>query len=115
ELTGEHEIRIEDTGIEWRVIDEDEGDEEESVDDPVTPAGELTVEGESPGADGEVERPHIPVNEDSGSTSSVRWYLDDPADEPVEDAEAVPDTTSQEPVDADAAVLNDADGGGDSE
>ncbi|HLU05758.1 MAG TPA: zinc-ribbon and DUF3426 domain-containing protein [Woeseiaceae bacterium] len=115
ELTGEHEIRIEDTGIEWRVIDEDEGDEEESVDDPVTPAGELTVEGESPGADGEVERPHIPANEDSGSTSSVRWYLDDPADEPVEDAEAVPDTTSQEPVEEDAAVQNDADGGSDSE
>ncbi|HUG63408.1 MAG TPA: zinc-ribbon and DUF3426 domain-containing protein [Methylomirabilota bacterium] len=65
ELTGPHEVRIEDTGVEWRVIDEDDIGE----DDPSADAG---------GAD-------------AGATGSVRWYIDDDL---AEELEAVNDAAT---------------------
>jgi predicted Zn finger-like uncharacterized protein len=56
ELTGPHEIRIEDTGVEWRVIEEDE-----AADDDLLQAGVSEAE----------------VDE----SSSVRWYIADVADQ----------------------------------
>ena len=92
ELTGPHEIRIEDTGVEWRVIEEDE-----LADDDPLQAGESES-----GGDG---------------NSSIRWYIadleggspgqDETSDEAIaETAEpvpgagpAVPDVATQEPLD----------------
>src|SRR5690606_37715122 len=94
ELTGEHEIRIEDTGVEWRVIDEDEGDEDPAG-DTETPAGEPAIEDEDHGAPEDVERQPVSADDDNGLASSVRWYLDEEVeDEPVEDAEAAPPGTA---------------------
>ena len=61
ELTGPHQIRIEDTGVEWRVIDEDDPDENFGM--QTTPA--------DPGPD--------PDPDDAGS---VRWYLEETPGEP---------------------------------
>ncbi|MEX2123802.1 MAG: zinc-ribbon and DUF3426 domain-containing protein [Woeseia sp.] len=61
ELTGPHEIRIEDTGVEWRVYDEEDLDEEVAV------------------QQAEVSEP------DSGDTGSLRWYIDDNEGEAQED------------------------------
>lgn len=92
ELTGPHEIRIEDTGVEWRVIEEDE-----LADDNPLQAGE--------GESGEDEN------------SSIRWYIADLEDGPASQDEtsdeamadtvepgrgagaAVPDLATQEPLD----------------
>jgi predicted Zn finger-like uncharacterized protein len=57
ELTGPHEIRIEDTGIEWRVIEEDE-----SADDD---------QAQADASDALLDE-----------SSSVRWYIADIADAP---------------------------------
>jgi predicted Zn finger-like uncharacterized protein len=77
ELTGPHEIRIEDTGIEWRVIEEDE-----SADDDLLQTDESEA---------------LP-----GEGSSVRWYIADSAvaldGEPdVAFDEAVLDAANPEP------------------
>jgi predicted Zn finger-like uncharacterized protein len=103
ELTGEHEIRIEDTGVEWRVIDEDEGDED--LDGDTVTLGESAIEDEAHGAREDVERRPVSADDDNGLPSSVRWYLDEHVeDEPVEDAEAAPPgTTPQEGVSEGAA------------
>ena len=59
ELTGPHEIRIEDTGVEWRVIDEEE------LDDPVR--------------DDALE---VALNDDrADDTDSLRWFIEDRVDE----------------------------------
>jgi hypothetical protein len=89
ELTGPHEIRIEDTGVEWRVIEEDE-----LADDK---AGESESGGDE--------------------NSSIRWYIADLEDGPASQDEisdeaivdtgepgggagaAGPDLTTQEPLD----------------
>ena len=55
ELTGPHQIRIEDTGVEWRVIDEDDPDEDFGM--QPTPA-------------------HDP-DPDLDDMGSVRWYIED--------------------------------------
>jgi predicted Zn finger-like uncharacterized protein len=91
ELTGPHEIRIEDTGVEWRVIEEDE-----PTDNPLQ-AGQ--------GESGEDEN------------SSIRWYIADLEDGTASQNEtsgeaiadtgegrrgagaAVPDPATQEPLD----------------
>jgi len=85
ELTGPHEIRIEDTGVEWRVIEDDDSEAEidplaSSPDD--TPGLEIVLGStvESPGDD----------------TGSVRWYIEDIAAEPAGSADAAP---NQEPLD----------------
>ena len=77
ELTGPHEIRIEDTGVEWRVIEEDE------------PADDDLLQ-----ADGSDALPD--------ESSSVRWYIADMADEPdgepvVACDDAVAQTTKPQP------------------
>ncbi|HWM29157.1 MAG TPA: zinc-ribbon and DUF3426 domain-containing protein [Woeseiaceae bacterium] len=57
ELTGPHQIRIEDTGVEWRVIDEDDPDEDFEM---------------------QATRAHDP-DPDPGldDTGSVRWYIEE--------------------------------------
>jgi predicted Zn finger-like uncharacterized protein len=96
DFSGGHEIRIEDTGVEWRVIDEDEADEE-LLDDSVTPSDGITVEGDAPDPDEEAERLPAPEDDDSGLTSSVRWYLDEPVEE------AAPAATPEDPESETAA------------
>lgn len=68
ELTGPHEIRIEDTGIEWRVIEEDELAEEEP-----------------PPADSEPGK---------DADSSIRWYIADLADELASEDTTGPDRSA---------------------
>jgi predicted Zn finger-like uncharacterized protein len=81
DLTGPHEIRIEDTGVEWRVIDEDEaeGDFEEHT--PAREAGAASAGDDPSGDAGEhIEPQPSPAAEpDSGSTASVHWHLEESA------------------------------------
>jgi predicted Zn finger-like uncharacterized protein len=76
ELTGPDEIRIEDTGVEWRVIVEDES------------AGEDLLQTDESEAEPD-------------ESSSVRWYIADMTDEPDREPdvalEDVADTASPEP------------------
>jgi predicted Zn finger-like uncharacterized protein len=76
ELTGPDEIRIEDTGVEWRVIVEDE-----SADEDLLQAGESEAEPDE--------------------SSSVRWYIADITDGPDREPDValddVADTAPPEP------------------
>lgn len=99
ELTGPHEIRIEDTGVEWRVIDVDE---ETGDIDSFSDEYEVAVR-TSTGSDDDIEGLHTPeVEVDTGLTSSVRWYLDEPAGPQAlhEAAQELPAETADRPVDS---------------
>lgn len=91
ELTGSHAIRIEDTGVEWRVFeDDDAGDATEREDGVEWRDGARAVPppAESPAAD---------------DTGSVRWYIEDFQDEmavPADDTEPDPsDDSLEDPLD----------------
>ena len=93
-LAGTEDVRIEDTGVEWRVVDDDPTDEDADEDANGRP--------ETAALDAEVPQ-------DSTGSSSLRWILQD-GDEPLED-EDIPDTaeTTQNEV-LSAADFADADG-----
>jgi predicted Zn finger-like uncharacterized protein len=66
ELTGPHEIRIEDTGVEWRVIEDDDAGDDVGV-QPSSPD-------DPPDLEIVLESPSEPLSDDTGS---VRWYIED--------------------------------------
>jgi predicted Zn finger-like uncharacterized protein len=74
-LTGSHEIRIEDTGVEWRVVED--GEDEDAIgglDDPLYPEAQHDGAGPEPAAEPEAEAA-------TGDTASVRWYMEDVRDD----------------------------------
>jgi predicted Zn finger-like uncharacterized protein len=97
EFAGGHEIRIEDTGVEWRVIDEDEADEDFAGSSFAPPRG-TTAEVERFVAGEEAEQLHAPADDPGDLTSSVRWYLDEPADEACAAADAAAQDFEHEAV-----------------
>ncbi|HEX6260235.1 MAG TPA: DUF3426 domain-containing protein, partial [Woeseiaceae bacterium] len=103
ELSGPHEIRIEDTGVEWRVIDDDDDDTAniEFADDLGVSGDDIIAESSNDlGNDADdLDAAQMRAQEpDTDQTDSLRWYIDDLPDEPTDvlhDAagEALPDVT----------------------
>ena len=79
-LAGTEDVRIEDTGVEWRVVDDDDVEDEPT---DVTPAPK-----------------------DDAASSSLRWILEDAPDETLDDEDVIPDTaeTTQNEVLSAAAI-----------
>ena len=88
-LAGTEDVRIEDTGVEWRVVDDDDAQEDELD------------------AQADASSPEAAAATDGAENSSIRWILED-ADEPFED-EDIPDTAETTQNEVLSATFENAD------